>query len=294
MTSWFGAAAGSGASLFQNLKDAVPIPENIAKTIKELSLNSDEMVAEREQLKREEEEKVAKKKWSLENFMLPWETKDEERCILCEECKEMIMKLSMKQDVFLGPYKEGEDGKEPAAILLPVYFDLEYYVGVIKKLLELDQNLDSMHAYLIGEDLISDSDFWKNYFHHCALARIEIGLDTDEFWSQYMPKLIHNTPAVTSIVNESGSTNNDEGDIMKPDGGESVKSVEITFSSHSTTTEEPVAVSIDDSEPFLTNSQSPNREEANISFNDNSSEFNNVSTNELDDLAAEIAKELEG
>ena len=295
MTSWFGAASNSGASLFKNLKDTVPIPNGLAekakKAIKELSLNSDEMVAEREKFKKEEEFKKSKKQWSLEHCLLPWETNDEERCILCDECKEMVMKLSLSEEVFLGPYKENEDGKVPAAILLPADFDLDYYIGVIQKLIRLDQNLSDIHADLIGEDLVNDSDFWKNYFHHCALARIEIGLDTDEFWNQCALK---NTPSTSTEVKVGKivSTNVVHNNTIKVDGSESVKSEEVTFSSQ--TVPETSAKTISD-DPEISNDDvsSPSETKVGGSSSDNSSDFTNVSADELDDLAAEIAKELE-
>eukprot|EP00957_Ditylum_brightwellii_P047614 3616926-Ditylum_brightwellii.AAC.1 len=115
--------------------------------------------------------------------MLPWETRDEEREILVEECKEVMLKLSCAEDTFEGPFAsspnnevneeeaEGEmEGKltevrsstttpphldklaklEPLPPLLEE-FDLDTHVGLIQRLLGVDENLSRVHSQLSNE-----------------------------------------------------------------------------------------------------------------------------------------------
>jgi len=325
MASWLGTGTGS---LFQSIQDA--IPDNVTKVIKELSLNADDMVAEREQLTREEAEKKAKQEWS-KGIILPWETNDEERCILCDECKDAILKLSEDDSAFLAPFKDINEGRsgvtvaadeeesstaaeaeaeaeddhnekqsplessQPVTALLPANFDLESYVGLIERLLVIDVNLKKRHADLIGEDAVSDLTFWKNYFHHCSLARMEIGLDVDELWRS-KPAL---NAADSGKLLTSADAQSISGSVANDNDASSVVSEEITFA-----TQSPGGVVVDQSNnaaAVVGSSPAPNsygsaaQGETGPASNASggSSEYDKVSDSDLDDLAAEIAKELE-
>jgi hypothetical protein len=98
--SWFAAGLSHISELTEKVQKAIPIDrEMLAK----LTLNTDEMIAERQQFGEE-----AKRKAEVKDMlagMLPWETKDSERDILVEECKEAILALSSKEDTFFGPYE---------------------------------------------------------------------------------------------------------------------------------------------------------------------------------------------
>ena len=171
---------------------AIPID---AETIQKLTLNSPEMVAEREQFK-EDEERKASVKDSL-SHLYPWETRDEERDILVDECKEAIMALSSDDNNFFGPYQmpklnvtteetekneeedeeaeleeeEDDEEKEEKPILerdpteeakeklsklepLPPLlgeFDLDAHVGLIQKMLKIDEKLVERQSVLSGK-----------------------------------------------------------------------------------------------------------------------------------------------
>mmetsp|Transcript_17261 Transcript_17261/g.24934 ORF Transcript_17261/g.24934 Transcript_17261/m.24934 type:complete len:357 (+) Transcript_17261:84-1154(+) len=108
MSSWFSELSSnisdlSGTLNLKELTDkvqaAIPID---AETIQKLTLNSPDMVAEREQYKQDADRK-ARLKDSLAH-MYPWETRDEEREILVDECKQAIMALSHDDATFFGPY----------------------------------------------------------------------------------------------------------------------------------------------------------------------------------------------
>lgn len=96
MSSWL-----SGLTELKNkVQAAIPID---AETIQKLTLTTPELTAERERIDEEEKRKVRVRD-SLAG-MFPWETRDEEREILVEECKEAIMALSSVDDTFFGPYQ---------------------------------------------------------------------------------------------------------------------------------------------------------------------------------------------
>lgn len=111
--------------------------------------------------------------------MLPWETRDTEREILVEECKEAILLLSSREDTFLGPFEmpalpktndddeeedeeqsvaeagPSEESLEKLAKLEPLPplladFDLDAHVGLIQRLLEVDENLVEQQSKLSG------------------------------------------------------------------------------------------------------------------------------------------------
>mmetsp|Transcript_9092 Transcript_9092/g.20550 ORF Transcript_9092/g.20550 Transcript_9092/m.20550 type:complete len:353 (-) Transcript_9092:256-1314(-) len=212
MASWFSGAALSDRlnGLKEKVQSKVKIDPDL---IKKLTLQSDEMVSERQHFYEEEQRKEAVRDSLAE--ILPWETRDAEMEILVDECREVILGLSPKNETFTGPFvlagglpNDEEDGDEneedpdrkvakdlAAAELsaeklsklqpLPTLladFDLDTHVGLIQRLLKVDPKLVEMHSRLSSggqRELI----FWKNYFFHCAYTRYEAGLSIDEIWS---------------------------------------------------------------------------------------------------------------
>ena len=225
MASWFsGAALGDklnglkdlSAGLKAKVQEKVKIDPDF---IKKLTLNSDEMISEREQILEEERRKEAVGDSLAE--ILPWETRDAEMEILVDECKDIILGLSSKEETFTSPFilsggfppadgadekedeeEEGEEDEERKAAkdmaaaqvssdklskLQPLPklladFDLDTHVGLIQRLLQVDPKLVEMQSRLSSggqRELV----FWKNYFFHCAYTRYEAGLSIDEIWS---------------------------------------------------------------------------------------------------------------
>mmetsp|Transcript_26082 Transcript_26082/g.34665 ORF Transcript_26082/g.34665 Transcript_26082/m.34665 type:complete len:379 (+) Transcript_26082:147-1283(+) len=181
--------------------------------VEALTLRTASLTAERDAIDAEESRKETVKNYLAE--MLPWETRDEEREILVEECKEVMLKLSCAEDTFEGPFassspnevneEEEEEGEEMEGKLTEVRssstpphldklakleplpplleeFDLDTHVGLIQRLLGVDENLSRVHSQLsnAGE---KEKIFWKNYFFHCAYVRYENGLSVDEIWA---------------------------------------------------------------------------------------------------------------
>lgn len=102
MTSWF-TGGGLGDTLL-GLKDKVQSQVNNIdpNLLKKLTLQSDELVSERQRIDEEERRKEAVRETLSE--ILPWETRDEEMEILVEECKEVILNLSSNDETFTGPF----------------------------------------------------------------------------------------------------------------------------------------------------------------------------------------------
>jgi len=250
MSSWFGSAGldltsalGSLTETVQSVSESVQdaIPTEHKDFLAKLTLNTDEMISERENF-RQEATKKEKAKDRL-NKILPWETLDPEREILVEECKEAILELSGREETFFGPYEmpllnvqlvskedneeEGTEegvgesegnGDDAAAVeaeedaeaptesrpgsrhmepseesleklsklkpLPPLLeeFDLDVHVGLIQRVMKEDSNLVGMQANFSGGGA-RERVFWHNYFFHCAFTRYEAGLSLEEIWS---------------------------------------------------------------------------------------------------------------
>ena len=114
MSSWFDTGGLSGAlnsfteqaaKAAESVKSSIPTidTEKVTSVINNLALNSDEMKAERQMFGDEAKHKAQVR--DMLAGMLPWETKDPERDILVEECKEAILKLSSTEETFYGPYE---------------------------------------------------------------------------------------------------------------------------------------------------------------------------------------------
>jgi len=191
MSSWFKPES------FKSLTDKVhesmdkvqkSMPKIDKEMIEKLTLTTPELTAERQKIDQEERHKEAVRD-SLAG-MLPWETRDSERDILVEECKEAILKLSSEKETFFGPYRmpetgiketekvkgKGEDGEEdeeeeehtvskhiePSQEALEKLekleplpklladFDLDSHVGLINRLLKVDPKLVEMQSKLSG------------------------------------------------------------------------------------------------------------------------------------------------
>lgn len=100
MSSWFSGLKDLSKDLSEKVQAALPKIDS--ETLQKLTLNTPELQAERAALQQEYHHKVAVKD-SLAH-MYPWETRDAERDILVEECKDAIMALSLSVDTFFGPY----------------------------------------------------------------------------------------------------------------------------------------------------------------------------------------------
>lgn len=183
MSSWFNMESLKGltekvnAESFKEFTDKVQsaLPKIDDSLIEKLTLTSPELAEERHKIDSEERAKEA----SRNSFagLLPWETRDPERDILVDECREAILKLSRDRSTFSGPYampppknhvegngpdsesqirnEPSKESKEKLEKLEPLPprledFNLDAHVGLIERLLKEDPNLVKMQMSLSG------------------------------------------------------------------------------------------------------------------------------------------------
>lgn len=138
--------------------------------------------------------------------------------------------------------------------------------------------------------------FWKNYFFHCAHTRYEKGLSVDEIWSQ-KPK----ASIMTSSASEASKASIQH-DMMDDDES----SVELEFEDEDTTsngdttkqTESAPAANKEASSTTSpsamksTNSDTSGSANSYEVVNESASNIEENDLDDLDDLEAEIAREL--
>lgn len=110
MSSWFqssglNSAFDSLSETMQNVTESVQdaIPTEHKEFLAKLTLNTEEMISERQNFRDEATRKDEAK--DRLNKILPWETLDVEREILVDECREAILELSVREDTFFGPFE---------------------------------------------------------------------------------------------------------------------------------------------------------------------------------------------
>jgi len=342
MSSWFSfeklnelssEISNKVQSASNKVQSALPIDDEL---IRKLTLTSADLVAEHSQLEQEELRKEEVRDCLTE--LLPFETLDEEREILVDECREAILKLSTEKDTFRYPFtasegvelfkktthetnesvtnltkvrKEAEEKLTKLQPLPPLLenFDLDTHVGLIQRVFELDPNLVDTHSQLTGAGE-KEQIFWKNYFFHCAYTRFEQGLSIDEIWAN-KSKLIADEDrectitTVTSSINEQDEIQSDESStemIFEPDPSSVEDPLPTTTASCENLTEKESQGSPSQgghSSTLTTTSESESS--ASTDTKDITDSFDvvehsldtNVFDDELDDLEAEIARELE-
>lgn len=85
----------------ETVQDAIPTEHK--ELLAKLTLNTDEMISERQNF-RDEATRKEQAKNRLDK-LLPWETSIKNYEILVEECKEAILELSSRKETFFGPYE---------------------------------------------------------------------------------------------------------------------------------------------------------------------------------------------
>lgn len=296
MTSWFSNIIPTEAlekvrQLSSQVQEKLPLDDEF---IKKLTLRSDDLQQEHDLIDAQETRKELVRDY-LANI-LPWETKDEARVILVDECRESIEKMSAEGETFTGPFElpdtvermfsensgmieATEETRTDASKKLEKMgklpelldeFDIYAHVGLIERLFKLDKNLARSHSLLESAGK-SELIFWKNYFFHCAYIRYTVGLSVEEIWSV-------TTEPITSDKDKSLSESSHNGD-------DDNQSVELTFaaenddsihSSHLDNTEDDAKSSVEHDSDYEVIDDAPD----------------SMDGEELDELDAEIAREL--
>jgi hypothetical protein len=200
MSSWFGNFDASNAlgklseisskvqkvsaDVSSKVQKALPLDDEL---VKKLTLRTDDLLAEHDMIDAQETRKEAVRDY-LSN-LLPWETKDEARDILVEECREAMNKMAEEGQTFTSPFdlpegegrmfaedsgmeEANEESKDEASKRLEKMgslpqlldeFDLDAHVGLIERLFKVDKELVRSHSQLESAGK-SEQIFWKNYF----------------------------------------------------------------------------------------------------------------------------------
>lgn len=208
MSSWFSQLSNSASEALEKLNDlsaqvqsSLPIDNDL---VNKLILRSEDLKAVHDLIDAEETKKEVSRK--LLPDLLPWDTKDEAKVIIIDECKTSILELSTSEISFTTPFAlpsgiqlwrdssnllkvtdehRAEVLKKFEKVPIPEFlsndFDLEAHQRLIERLFKIDKNLVKMHSMLLNPAK-TESVFWKNYFYNCALIRHSKGMDLNEIW----------------------------------------------------------------------------------------------------------------
>jgi len=183
-------------------------------------------------------------------------------------------------------------------------FDIDAHVGLIERLLAEDTTLTGMHSCLTGAGE-KERLFWKNYFFHCAYTRYEKGLTIEEIWERKPAP--PTTEQMAEQMAADANTNTNTTEENSHNEGDDSKSIELTFelddgASPNTGGDDSLDTSSLPPSATMTPAQtSPNTSESSatsyeiidvLAKEDSDGGLDNDS-NEIDDLEAEIARELE-
>lgn len=278
------------------VQESLPIDNDL---IKKLTLRSDDLQAEHDLIDAQETRKEIVRDYLSK--ILPWETKDEARVILVDECREAVQGLAAKGDTFTGPFElpdgmermfsensgmteatdesRAESSKKIEKMgSLPELldeFDLDAHVGLIERLFKVDKALVRSHSLLESAGK-TEKLFWKNYFFHCAYIRYTAGLSVEEIWSVQSEPITNNKDA-----NKSASLDNID----------DAKSVELIFEQNESEKQSTASIHDDldvDVQGDIVNTSPDNSDYELV----DDALTSGMDEEELDELDAEIAREL--
>jgi hypothetical protein len=158
---WLGAIGTDLRNIASCFKDNIPpVIGGVASLVHQTALS---VAAEIAQLERDGE--LEAERWNIAPptdllhknngpLALPWEIRQDLTCaeshvyIADDELKETILDLSLHENTFRGPYAPSVSGLSEQ--VLPFELD-EQRIVLIRRLLDIDDNLAAMHARLSGE-----------------------------------------------------------------------------------------------------------------------------------------------
>ena len=191
MSSWFSSFNPSEAldkvkEISSKVQESLPLDDEL---IKKLTLRSDDLQAEHDLIDAQETRKETVRNYL--STILPWETNDEARVILVDECRDTMQAMAAKGETFTGPFEipeevgvdrmftensgmteasdetraEAKKKLEKMGSLPELLdeFDLDAHVGLIERLFKADEALVRSHSLLDSAGK-TEKVFWKNYF----------------------------------------------------------------------------------------------------------------------------------
>jgi len=168
------------SKLTRSIKDNIPavidgVADTIHRSARTLVNEFSEMENEARRERSESQEIDLTESAELDAMAssLPWETcciettdgEDSSDSVVYQEdevLKERVMALSLEETIFGSPF----NGETTDDLEVPFVLD-ESRVMLIRRLLEIDQNLGHVHAKISGRSEVKETIFWKNYFYHC-------------------------------------------------------------------------------------------------------------------------------
>eukprot|EP00561_Arcocellulus_cornucervis_P012438 CAMPEP_0185804126 /NCGR_PEP_ID=MMETSP1322-20130828/3073_1 /TAXON_ID=265543 /ORGANISM="Minutocellus polymorphus, Strain RCC2270" /LENGTH=392 /DNA_ID=CAMNT_0028500083 /DNA_START=63 /DNA_END=1241 /DNA_ORIENTATION=+ len=188
-------------------------------------------------------------------------------------------------------------------------FDLDAHVGLIERLFKEDPSLVAKHADLGGAGE-RERSFWRNYFFHCALARYEAGLSVDEIWGDKPVETAAATAAATAAPDEVSEHAADETITFEPASpARQVSDVLADAAAATASLGASLSATSTGGAPSISSGVAPNTS-LSVSQESSASDYSPYEmvgggsavgapdfgddTEDMDDLEAEIARELEG
>eukprot|EP00980_Cylindrotheca_fusiformis_P017610 scaffold5517_cov135-Cylindrotheca_fusiformis.AAC.40 len=172
---WFGTIGSdlkNIATCFRN--NIPPVVGGVATLVHKTAMS---VAAEIAELEREGFGEDGAPDENLASILLPWETRtkdDSDQVPVYSTNKELmkdILALSRNERTFLEPFSS-PDNEEESSQADQTFFVLdESRVSLIRRLLDIDDNLAAMHARMSGRNNVRETLFWKNYFFHCNELR---------------------------------------------------------------------------------------------------------------------------
>ncbi len=358
-----GEALGKLNEISTKVQSSLPLDDDL---VNKLTLRSADLKAEHDLIDSQETRKEMVR--DCLSALLPWETRDETRDILVEDCEAAIREMAKHEHTFTGPFELPEglsmfpskshedpdpednddtDGNKNADEIanetpdkevdemeqkkiakerlekmgtLPSLldeFDLDAHVGLIDRLMHIDEELVEMHAQLTNAGK-TEKIFWKNYFFNCAFHRYDKGLSVEEIWvvdsnreatsldekSSLSQTISASLAAAVQSVNSMRSQ-----DVEAHDDADTDDSIELTFEQEAEATKTDTSVSSSAQEVATMLDKKSLHSNNNVSDEDltgsavvsDTSAYEIVETaiidtdaldEELDELEAEIAREL--
>jgi len=211
--SWLGAIGTD----FKNIatcfkKNTLPVLGGVANLVHKTAMS---VAAEIAQLERDgelegdywREESQGLDEKDLETLSLPWEISqkfdgdDVSVYITDEDLMEEILALSLLEKTFLEPFTSPAAGSLSSVDRSEFILD-QPRINLIRRLLDIDDNLAATHARLSGRSDVRETIFWKNYFYHCEEARNK-SLYRQNKSSQPRERSIEEEEIATDEVNSS-------------------------------------------------------------------------------------------
>lgn len=158
---WFGGMGADFRTLACSIKDTAG---GVASYVQRSAMSVAAEIAAMEP--DEEEDSPDRSLDESEPLKLPWEIRGEDSTYVEDPAlKEKILKLSLNEKAFLEPCSNEEDSHDAGFVLD------ERRIQLIRSLLEIDDNLASLHAKLSGRSDFDEFALWREYFYECEVTK---------------------------------------------------------------------------------------------------------------------------